>query len=333
MDWFERITGFAELPYEETQRKLRVEEGRLFSQHTDTTWAIGRLETPSLAELRQRVDKLLAPAGTTRVSCVKADVRRLHAGPSSRHGLFQVASQFNLLEMVGPNVTPEHGVSRYAHDRTQGPACAIAAGAGTIFRNYLAEVNGQLGQRAERQIDCLKDVGSALGNSDGSLWQMKNGYALCTESGLAAIDAKLRGMTPEQLDALRGLLRVGLHWNVEVTDAGDPRQLVSQAYCSALPVAYSGVPQPNWRRFATLVLEAAYEATMLAALLNAQENGSGTVFLTHLGGGAFGNDSAWIDDAISRAIRQVRHRGLDVRMVSYGPISAELKALAASFSD
>ena len=22
MDWFERITGFAELPYEETQRKL-----------------------------------------------------------------------------------------------------------------------------------------------------------------------------------------------------------------------------------------------------------------------------------------------------------------------
>jgi len=35
---------------------------------------------------------------------------------------FQVASQFNLLEMTGPSVTPEHGVARYAHDPTQGPA-------------------------------------------------------------------------------------------------------------------------------------------------------------------------------------------------------------------
>jgi hypothetical protein len=134
------------------------------------------------------------------------------------------------------------------------------------------------------------------------------------------------------LDALRGLLRIGLHWNVEVTDAGDPRQRVSQAYCSALPVAYSRVAQPKWRRFATLVLEAAYEATMLAGVLNAQENGSATVFLTRLGGGAFGNEFAWIDGAIERAIRQVRHRGLDVRIVSYGPIPRELKALA-SLSD
>ena len=204
---------------------------------------------------------------------------------------------------------------------------------GTIFRNYLAQVNGRPGQRADRQIDCLKDLGSALGNADGSLWEMKNGYALCTETGLAAIETTMREMTPGQLDALRGLLRIGLHWKVDVTDAGDPRNFVSQAYCSALPVAYSRVPQPKWRRFATLVLEAAYEATMLAALLNAEENGSPTVFLTRLGGGAFGNDLKWINDAIDRAIRQVRHRGLDVRIVSFGSISADLKALAASFRD
>jgi hypothetical protein len=331
MDWFERITGFVELPYEETQRRLSVEEGHLLSQNTGKTWAVGRLETPSLRELRQRVDQLPTLLGNTRVSCLQADVRRLHSDAESRGALFQVASQFNLLEMVGPSVTPEHGVSRYSQDRTQGPACAIAAGAGTIFRNYLADVDGVAGQRADRQIDCLKDVGGALGNVDRALWEMRNGYALCTEAGLAKIDEKLRQMEPDELDGLRGLLRIGLHWNVEVTDAGDPHQCVSQAYCSAFPVAYSSVPPPKWRRFATLVLEASYEATLLAGVLNAQDHGSRTVFLTRVGGGAFGNDLAWIDDAIDRSLRQVRHRGLDVRIVSYGPIPAELKALAASF--
>ena len=162
---------------------------------------------------------------------------------------------------------------------------------------------------------------------------MKNGYALCTEAGLATLDEKLGQMAPDELDALRGLLRIGLHCNVEVTDAGDPHQCVSQAYCSALPVAYSPVPQPKWQCFATLVLEAAYEATLLAGVMNAQETRSRTVFLTRLGGGAFGNALAWIDDAIGRALRQMRHRGLDVRIVSYGPIPVELKALVASFGD
>ncbi|NPC56676.1 hypothetical protein [Caenimonas soli] len=333
MDWFKRITGFAELPYEETQRKLSVAKGRLLSQHTDRTWAVGQLETPSLAELRQRVDQLPVRAGgKLRVNCVQADVRRLHADSSSRGALFQVASQFNLLEMVGPNVTPEHGVTGYAGDPTQGPACAIAAGAGTIFRNYLAEVDGQVGQRAGRQIDCLKDVGRALGNTDGSLWQMKNGYALCTKSGLATIDANLRDMTPGQLDELRGLLRVGLHWNVEVTDKDDPTQLISQVFCSALPVNYTSVPRPRWQGFATLVLEATYEATVLAALLNAQQGGCRTVYLTRVGGGVFGNDHLWINDAIERSVRLVRHFDLDIRLVSHGAIPPDLRALAAKLS-
>lgn len=329
MDWFERITGFAELPYAETQQKLSVEEGRLHSQQTDRTWAVGQLETPSLAELRHRVEQLpLRTGGKTRVSCVQADVRRLHADPVSRGALFQVASQFNLLEMVGPNVTPEHGVSRYANDLTQGPACAIAAGAGTIFRNYLVEVDGQTGQRDAKQIDCLKDVGRALGNVDGSLWQMRNGYALCTGSALAAIDARLRDMTVDQVNALRGQLRIGLQWNVEVTDSDDPKQLISQAYCSALPVNYTSVPRPKWQGFATLVLEATYEATLLAGLLNALSGGCRTAYLTRVGGGAFGNDLAWINHAIERSVRLVQHFDLDIRLVCHGAIPADLQALA-----
>ncbi|WP_423186374.1 hypothetical protein ACO1PK_14805 [Alishewanella sp. d11] len=42
-----------------------------------------------------------------------ADVLELHANPDNAGALFQVASQFNLLEMVSPNVTAEQGITRY----------------------------------------------------------------------------------------------------------------------------------------------------------------------------------------------------------------------------
>ena len=124
------------------------------------------------------------------------DVRQMHQSPENAGALFQVASQFNLLEMTGPAVSPEDGVTRYQHDRTQGPACAIAAGAATIYRNYFAPVDGRDGQTADRQFDGLADLGEALGEALNkpveALWKMQNGYALCSRSGLDAIADHLR---------------------------------------------------------------------------------------------------------------------------------------------
>ena len=88
-------------------------------------------------------------------------------------------------------------------DRTQGPACAVAAGAGTIYRNYFADVNGQIGQSSTNQIDCLKDVGDALGNHDDRLWKMQNGYALPPETGLGEISSRIGSMTHDERDELR----------------------------------------------------------------------------------------------------------------------------------
>jgi hypothetical protein len=224
--------------------------------------------------------------------------------------------------MVSPNVTPEQGVTRYHHDRTQGPACAIAAGAATIYRNYFVPLHGGEGQTAERQVDCLEAVGAlaeALAQSVEHLWTMKNGYALCSAEGLRKISTHLGGLDPSATDELRGLLRIGVHQDVEVTDSeSDPPQLVSQAFCSALPVAYCGHPSSIWQPFAELVLDAAYEATVLAGVLNARRGGSNVVLLTRLGGGAFGNDDAWIDAAMRRALDKVRGVDLHVRLVSFG---------------
>jgi hypothetical protein len=223
-------------------------------------------------------------------------------------------------------VTPEYGVGIYENDPTQGPACAVAAGAGTIYRNYFALVNGQTGQSASKQIDCLADLGKALGNTGSRLWQMRNGYALATRHGLIEIADHLRVSAESELDELRGLLRIGLQWNTQVTLEGCNHR-VSQAYCSALPVAYSNHAADLWEGFARLVLEASYEATICSAILNWRETGNRHAFLTLLGGGAFGNRPEWILDALRRALVLYASWGLDVAIVSYRRSNPGVQAL------
>ena len=332
MDWFTRITGFNESTYATTRAQLEVHGSKLRSRTNGRSYGIGEFELPSLDDLRARVANGTGVQGRPRVQIVTGDVRKMHQAPEYAGALFQVASQFNALEMVGPNVTPEDGVTRYEHDRTQGPACAMAAGAATIYRNYFAPVGDQIGQTAARQLDGLADVGAELsarlGRPVADLWEWRNGYALGTRQGLDLIADHLRAIGPDQADALAGKLRVGIHRDVEVTDApGTPGPVVSQAFCSALPVAYGRVPQQHWAAFAQLVLDAAYEATMLEAVSNARRGASNIVLLTLLGGGAFGNAPEWIHSAIRRAVQKVRGFDLDVRLVSYGPPSADVREL------
>ena len=113
---------------------------------------------------------------------------------------------------------------------------------------------------------------------------------------------------------------------------------MNQVYCSALSCGYSGVDNQHWAPLATLVLDASYEATLLAALCchlktireiqqkrtattastdanitTSTENkndqpGVHKVFLTFLGGGGFRNEAAWIACAIGRALAIVTHQ-------------------------
>ncbi|KAB0678457.1 hypothetical protein [Aureimonas leprariae] len=333
MDWFERLTGFRETSYAETQSRLSVVDGRLQCRGADRRFAVGELTLPSLAELRTQAAGTKR-SGRSRLSIAEGDVRAMHRQLENRGALFQVASQFNMLEMVGPDVTPEDGIAGYQYDRTQGPACAMAAGAATIYRNYLVPVAGGIGQTADRQLDGLADLGAELarrlGTRPEALWTMRNGYALASSDGLAAIATYLDAADADAWDDLRGLLRFGLHSDVGVTDDPDAGQLVSQIFCSALPVAYSRQRKADWAPFARLVLEAAYEATLLAGLLNADHGTSSRVLLTRLGGGAFGNDDEWIDGALMRAVRIMGDRDLDIAVVSYGPPPQHLIKLLAS---
>ena len=333
--WFEELTGFAEESPEQVRANISVDGQVLQSRVNGKTLMCGELETPSLADLRQRVQASGYETGAMTVREIVANVQHLHTDEAHADALFQVASQFNLLEMVHEEVTPEDGITRYAKDRTQGPACAIAAGAGTIYRNYFAPVNRQTGQSATNQIDCLADIGAALGNTENHLWDMRNGYALLSYDGLVEIGQRLRTSSEPERDALRALLRIGLQWHTQVT-LNDCTHLVSQAYCSALPVTGSLKPLPPphlWEEFDRLILEASYEATLCAAILNSVQNRSNKVFLTLVGGGEFGAEPEWIVDSLQRALDFYKDAALDVAIVSYGESNPDIQRLISHTYD
>ena len=186
-------------------------------------------------------------------------------------------------------------------------------------------MTGQVGQTAALQVDTMKELESALG---GDLWSMRNGYLLPTVATLESMSERLQA-TPEQwMDCIQ----IGVHKNVQVTLSSDPDQIVHQLYCSAMPVSYSGISYDIWEPLGRLVLNAAYELSVRVAVEHAQETGCKTLFLTLLGGGAFGNPTEWITDAILRALQIVEFSGLDVAVVSYGRSQPAVQEMVHTWS-
>lgn len=315
--WFEKLTGFREEHPAQVRGNLELQEDKLISKINGAAYTFGKLEIPSLEELRNSVSTDPYDA-KIKISELVGDVQEFHKNPQNQGAFFQAASQYNLLEMVGPSVSPERGIGIYENDRTQGPACAIACGAGTIYRNYFVKVGDQLGQTEANQVDCLQDIAAALKNEELNLWNMQNGYALASDiAALETISKLIRGKSESEYEELKGKLRIGIQWDTEVT-LNNAGHLVSQAYCSALPVAYSHIPASYWADFACLVLEASYEATLWAALRNYENTQNERVFLTLLGGGAFGNRTEWIFNALKKSLSKFSHTPLDIKVVSYG---------------
>jgi hypothetical protein len=105
----------------------------------------------------------------------------------------------------------------------------------------------------------------------------------------------------------------GLDWFEQLTG------FVETDYASTLPVAYSDISPRNWPRFACLVLEAAYEATLWAAVENARRGRSRTRALDKPWRRRIRKrrelDRCWLG---ARALKLASGFDLDVRLVSYG---------------
>lgn len=322
--WFEKLMGFIEESPEQVRSNIIIEGNEMISKINSKRFFFGELEIPTLQELRNRNNQLSEYKSNIQVNEIVGNVQDLHNNINNSNSLFQAASQFNLLEMIGPSITPEAGVDRYEFDYTQGPICAISCGAGTIFRNYFVEVNGKLGQSANNQINCLDIMGKALNNKNLKLWEMHNGYSMFNESGLNTLNNELVNLNQNEREALKGKLMTGIQWNTEVTSSENHHR-VSQIYCSALPIAYHrNIGLSNWEPFARIILEATYESTLHAAVINMEKNNSNQVYLTLVGGGAFGNQENWILESIQNTIRKFMNVPLDIKIVSYGKSNPRL---------
>jgi hypothetical protein len=346
--WFSSLFGFEEGSYNETRGRFLLEPGatqgsfRLVSKANSRRFDVGTFSCPTLASLRAEARTLLerlGPQGPTVLSHrAVGDIFTEHHRPENRGAVFQVASQFNALEFAHAYAVPEEGVADYANDPTQGPACSLACGAATVFRNYFATVDPSRpneGQRRDSQLNnadllsrALSNIDRANGGSGEPLFRVVNGYTQGSVEGLTRLSTILADV---DRDELIGALKISVHSRVGVDFAnrgwGVPPAPthVTQAFCSAVSCAYTRIETSHWAPLATMVLDGAYEATLLTAFVEkARGIGSGRVFLTLLGGGVFGNEDTWITASIARAVGIAEEMGLDVVLVHYRKISDDI---------
>ena len=361
MDFFPNLFGFQESGYLMTQEKLlqtaifrEMPLEHYFREQCDFHLPGRRMVTagifsmPSIMELRESADGLLNKNECNiRVQNMKGESRSLHSNNTkiNKTGapvVIQAASQFNLLEFSSASECPESGISGYVFDHTQGPACAVACAAGTAYRKYLVPVPfpkrckqepGRRGQTKQHQLNGLADVEEYLlrETSLGECpWTVTNGYIESSRAKLAELNQLLSSPGNDLYDHMISRIRIGVQEDTAVTDDRSLNTKVTQTYNSAISIGYSSLPVALWKPVAQVVLDATYEATLLVGVLQSRSGAPPpTVFLTKVGGGVFGNDGAWIRQAMARAIRKVETYGvpLDIRIVHYGSIEQEYKEL------
>lgn len=263
------------------------------------TFAAGRFTTPTIGELRRHVAARGNGGGTGALFVLEGahaltDIGTLQASAPAGT-LFQVASQLDCLEAIGPQIAP---IASYFQDSTQGPRAAISAFPGTFLRHYAAPDGhgGRFVQRDERCLNLLADV------FDETVASVRSGY-------LRAQDVRDPAALAEVLERRFEHIRVGMHAGLEVVTgydwagpvpAGHPR--IAQTFSSAMALGgYSSGDQGACLPAARLLLRAAYVGTLLAGI----ELGCETIVLTLVGGVAFANPLPAIWDAIFDALDEV----------------------------
>lgn len=348
-DWFKLLFGISEPDFTEIQNffKISEENNQTILSVGDKSWTFGPFITPRIGQLRERHSKYNFQKSKLKISIVQGDVQTLHAKPENNYATFQVASQFNALEMIGPGGSPEYGITKYSMDRTQGPACCLTTGPAILYRNYFTN------QTTKNQLNLLFDAQNYLEKkSDSSIFKndlliqptpspsnhckyfkITSGYTIADTDNLIKI-------LPDQInsDEFKSTIRIGIHEDIPVTATHwgkriiqkTPQPKVTHVLSAAAAVAYNRGSDSIWKPLACSILLASYEGAILAAFENYQRNfhqgrtGSKKLFLTFVGGGVFGNRSEWIKTAIEEACLKYSCLDLEVYLVCYDKPDARL---------
>lgn len=107
--WFKDLVGFEEVSPENVRENISIDGTKMTSKVNGKSFQFGSLETLTLKELREQ-SPLEVYKGRILIKEIVGNVQEIHCDPGNKNALFQAASQFNLLEMVGPHISPEKGV-------------------------------------------------------------------------------------------------------------------------------------------------------------------------------------------------------------------------------
>ena len=348
--WFKNIFGVEEKPDAARNTKIGIETdattGTVFLKckvananrkyiagrfYLDT---LGNIKNEAIAALQQfqRTDSSTwAFPNTLQVlNIVVNDIMNDTGYLCNKDAVFQVASQTNCLEFTSENGKPEDGFTNYYNDLTQGPACSLAAPAGTYIRNYFSVPHGASfkEQTEAQQISTLSELTHQLGGGVDQYFTIRNGYikmdaAQKTDFTTKLADPLLQGVN-NMRDNFLNHIQIGVNLDTEVLLDRINTQLipydymndlrnkftVTQVFCSA--VSFGAVPHGTVRNtkdptnidiLAKSILQAQYEATLWVGIINAIQKGINAVYLTKVGGGVFENDDIWIYEAIERALK------------------------------
>merc|ERR1719367_2105345 len=69
-------------------------------------------------------------------------------------------------------IQPADGVTSYANQAAQGPACALSCPAATVYRNYFAH------EAYDEGVNCLSGIEELLDNEREGYWTLSSGHCV-----------------------------------------------------------------------------------------------------------------------------------------------------------
>jgi len=250
------------------------------------------------------------------------DIAYLQAQTDNRDAVFQVASNFNGVEPINEDFHPSQNdfTEKYYLDCTQGPAASVSTAPAAIARVHAPFADrhtpvSEWSQTKTKQLNTLENMKEHF--------PVMNGYVTLTGDEPVFPESN----SFEYLQLMWKSM-ICYHRRCQVTSGHRTQNIlekiehnfshtVDQILCAAININQGLNGAINQRakdieNRCRFILELAYHSTYLSAIVNNRNH----IFLTLVGGGAFGNNKEWIYDAILSAHRRWGIHASSLRLVT-----------------
>lgn len=291
---------------EENEKHIKtdfsVSNHSLYSKNSGDAFEIGELLFYSLDYIRRESRKVLNNVKETfkdkgfKVRLLKRDIYKIHSSKENENALIQVSGNFSCLQY-------NTKITDYIDDYKQCNQSFIATAPATLYRRYF---HGKINLLEEMEKN------SKIGKN---FWEFKNGLIEMKGDKLV----ELNNILDNNEELIRNLVRIGYHHNMEVVYSSEFNIMnegnykynihkINHSLCSPLDLRINK-DKINLIKLSRLILEAQYEATLWAGVINAYRNNCNKVILVILGFQEHNNIKV-IQDSLLRAINIFKTRNI-----------------------